>query len=75
MSLAQQLRMVLQWINGNPNRYDNQRWWVDIQSDGTYKIWNKANSKSLDGASSTKNGSPLVQWDWNGGSQQRWILS
>ncbi|KAI0799244.1 glycoside hydrolase family 76 protein [Xylaria sp. FL0064] len=26
------------------------------------------------GASSTNNGAPLVQWGWNEGSQQRWIL-
>ncbi len=62
---------LIQW---QPSRDDNQRWWVDIQSDGSYKIWNKQSGKALDGASSTQNGAPLIQWDWNGGSQQRWIL-
>lgn len=52
----------------------NQRWWVDRQSDGTYKIWNKATSKALDSGGKTGNPVPLIQWDWNGGSQQRWSL-
>ena len=69
-STANNLTMI-QW---QPSRDDNQRWWLDIQSDGTYKIWNKQSGKALDGASSTNNGAPLIQWDWNGGAQQRWIL-
>ncbi len=62
---------MIQW---QPNRDSNQRWWVDQQSDGTYKIWNQATGKSLDGASSSDNGAPLIQYGWNGESQQRWIL-
>ena len=47
---------------------------MDQQSDGTYKIWNKANSKSLDSGNKSGNNLPLIQWDWNNGSQQHWIL-
>ena len=63
---------MIQW---QPTRVNNQRWWIDQQSDGTYKIWNQASQKALDGASATKNGATLVQWDWNGGTQQRWNLN
>ena len=69
-STADNLTMI-QW---QPSRNDNQRWWLDIQSDGSYKFWNKQSGKALDGASSTSDGSPLIQWDWNGGPQQRWYL-
>ena len=63
---------MIQW---QPTRNSNQRWWIDEQSDGTYKIWNQESQKVLDGASATNNGAALVQWDWNGGAQQRWILN
>ena len=63
---------MIQW---QPSRQSNQRWWIDQQPDGTYKIWNQASQKALDGASATKNGAALVQWAWNGGTQQRWILN
>lgn len=56
------------------NRSANQRWWVDKQSDGSYKIWNKQTSGALDNSSSSVNGYKLVQWGWNGGDQQRWLL-
>lgn len=62
---------MIQW---QPTRDSNQRWWVDVQSDGTYKIWNQASGMALDGASSTTNGASLIQYGWNGGPQQRWIL-
>ena len=63
---------MIQWQRSRDN---NQRWWIDAQSDGSYKIWNQASSKALDGASNSTNGAALVQWDWNGASQQRWILN
>jgi Ricin-type beta-trefoil lectin domain-like/Gametolysin peptidase M11 len=50
----------------------NQRWWVDVQSDGSYKIWNQWSGKSLENASSTVNGAPIIQWPWSGGGRQRW---
>ena len=53
---------------------DNQRWWVDVQSDGTYKIWNKSSSDALDNSSSTMTLTPIVQWPWNGQTQQRWKI-
>ena len=62
---------MIQW---QPSRSTNQRWWIDVQSDGTYKIWNQASEKVLDGASSTDDGAILIQYGWNGGSQQRWNL-
>ncbi|KAL8965010.1 MAG: hypothetical protein Q9183_004082 [Haloplaca sp. 2 TL-2023] len=62
---------MVQWFHSREN---NQRWWIDRQDDGTYKIWNKASEKALDGASKTDNGAALIQHGWNGGPQQRWIL-
>ena len=69
-SNAQNLTMD-QW---QPTRNSNQRWWIDQQSNGNYKIWNQESALALDGSSSTVNGYPLTQWDWNGGPQQLWIL-
>ena len=62
---------MVQW---QPHRESNQRWWIDRQDDGSYKIWNQVSGKVLDGGSRTDNGAALIQWGWNGGSQQRWIL-
>lgn len=64
----------LQLDQWTPTRANNQRWWVDVQSDGTYKIWNQATSGALDNSSNSTNGYKLVQWGWNGGQQQRWLL-
>jgi hypothetical protein len=62
---------LIQW---QPSRAGNQRWWVDRQADGSYKIWNQQSGEALDSASATTNGAPLIQWGWNGGAQQRWVL-
>lgn len=50
-------------------------------ADGTpVLIWdctgapNQQSGAALDSASATTNGAPLIQWGWNGGSQQRWTL-
>jgi hypothetical protein len=56
------------------NGGSNQRWWIDRQSDGTFKIWNQWTSKELENASQLENGAPIIQWDWNGEIQQRWSL-
>ncbi|WDF78071.1 RICIN domain-containing protein [Mucilaginibacter sp. KACC 22773] len=64
----------LQLIQYPSSRNTNQRWWVDKQSDGSYKIWNQASSGVLDNSSSSVNGYKLVQWGWNGGAAQRWKL-
>jgi hypothetical protein len=64
----------LQMVQWTPNRDTNQRWWIDVQSDGSYKIWNQGTSGSLDNSSSAVNGYKLVQWGWNGGPAQRWLL-
>jgi len=62
---------IIQWT---PSRDTNQRWWVDVQSDGTYKIWNQASSLSLDSSSTATNGTALIEWGWSGQPQQRWQL-
>ena len=64
----------VQMIQFTSSRVDNQRWLIDKQSDGSFKITNKASGGSLDNASSSVNGSPLIQWGWGGGLQQRWVL-
>jgi hypothetical protein len=64
----------LQLDQWTPTRANNQRWWVDKQSDGTFKIWSQATSGALDNSSQSVNGYKLVQWGWNGGAQQRWLL-
>lgn len=56
------------------HRNPNQRWWIDDMQDGTYKITNQASGKVLDGGKSSTNGAPLVQWEWNGEDQQRWVF-
>ena len=63
-----------QMIQWTWSRNNNQRWLITQQSDGSYKITNKATGGSLDSASSGQNGAPLIQWGWNGGNQQRWLL-
>ena len=62
---------MIQW---QPSRDPNQRWMINQQSDGTYKISNQDSGKVLDSSSSTNNGAALVQSDWNGNPEQRWIL-
>ncbi|MEO7716407.1 MAG: glycoside hydrolase family 76 protein [Capsulimonas sp.] len=63
-----------QMVQWTPTRDTNQRWWVDVQSDGSYKIWNQQSSLALDNSSSNTNGQALIEWIWNGGTQQRWLL-
>lgn len=60
-----------QWAANGGN---NQRWWVDVQPDGTFRIWNKHSSGALDNSSSAADGYKIVQWQWNGGNQQGWRL-
>lgn len=63
---------MVQW----PEQYgSNQKWWVDVQSDGTYKIWNQSSSLALDDDAKSANGTPLIEWTWNSGNiNQRWLL-
>ena len=63
-----------QMIQWPLSRASNQRWWVDQQPDGSYKIWNQSSSGALDNSSSSTNGQALIQWGWNGGPQQLWLL-
>jgi hypothetical protein len=62
-------------IQYKPSRDNNQRWSIDSLGDGSYKITNIASGQVLDGSSTRTNGDPLIQWGWNGGDQQRWILT
>ncbi|SFN23171.1 Predicted alpha-1,6-mannanase, GH76 family [Chitinophaga sp. YR627] len=64
----------VQLVQWTPTRANNQRWWVDKQADGSYRIWNQQTSGTLDNSSSSQNGYKLVQWGWNGGDAQRWLL-
>ncbi len=68
---AQNGTAIIQW---QPTRTNNQRWLIDQQADGSYRIRNQAGGGVLDGTSNTTNGGALVQWGWNGGPQQRWLL-
>ena len=62
---------MIQWTQ---SRDSNQRWWVDQQSDGSYKIWNQQSGLALDSSSTTTNGQSLIEWGWSGQPQQRWLL-
>jgi hypothetical protein len=63
-----------QMVQQKPNRKNSQRWWIVKQSDGSYRIWNKASSGALDVSNSDVDVNTLIQRDWNGGDQQRWLL-
>ena len=62
---------MIQWTQ---SRDSNQRWWVDVQPDGSYKIWNQASGLALDSSSTTTNGQSLIEWGWSNQPQQRWRL-
>jgi hypothetical protein len=67
---------MVQWPS---TRNDNQRWWIDLQPDGSYEISNKATGGALvditsSGDCALASGCPLVQTTWTGGTRQRWLL-
>lgn len=42
-------------------------------SDGTYRIRNVSSGKVADvNNASTADGADVIQWSWNGGSNQKW---
>jgi hypothetical protein len=44
--------------------------------DGTYRVASRKSRKVLDLQNGTiANGTPLVQWGWNGGNSQKWALT
>ena len=51
-----------------------QRWRLDQQMDGSFKIWNPSNGGALTNSGTPMNGHQLTQFSWNGSSQQRWLL-
>lgn len=64
-------KQMIQWPL---SRDTNQRWRVDPQPNGSYKIWNQGSSLVLDSSKASKNGQALVQRSWNGRPQQLWLL-
>ncbi|HEX6597371.1 MAG TPA: RICIN domain-containing protein [Acidimicrobiales bacterium] len=64
--------VIWQWT---PTNGQNQRWVVDQQSDGTYRIVAVHSGKVLDVAEfSTADGGRIHQWAWHGGANQRWRI-
>ena len=55
------------------NGYNNQKWYVQKQSNGYYIIKNLASGKVLD-AAGTANGSNVQQWEYGGGANQEWSI-
>ena len=62
---------MVQWTG---SRDGNQRWGVERLEDGSYKVWNRVSGKVLDGGTGGENGAAVVQREWNGSAQQRWML-
>ena len=62
---------MIQWL---PSRAPNQRWQVDRQPDGSYKIWNQGSGLALAAARSATGGWVLVQKGWNNQPEQHWLL-
>ncbi|WP_144743409.1 RICIN domain-containing protein [Enorma burkinafasonensis] len=53
----------------------NQIFHVSPNGDGSYNISAKHSGKSLDvSGPSSANGTPIVQWDYHGGDNQRWTI-
>ena len=53
----------------------NQQWNFIPLSNGTYEIVNQCSSLVLgDPGYSTSNGSPIIQWQWNGGMNEQWYV-
>jgi hypothetical protein len=48
----------------------------DIVSGGTYKLINRNSGKALDVyKKSTENGGDVIQWSYNGGNNQKWVIT
>lgn len=48
----------------------------DLVSGGTYKLINRNSGKALDVyKKSTANGGDVIQWSYNGGNNQKWIIT
>ena len=62
---------ALQMVQWQPSREGNQRWLIEAQPDGSYKIANKDSGLALE---SSPDGSKLIQAPWNGNARQRWNL-
>jgi glucosylceramidase len=64
--------VVQQEYRGAPG----QEWRVTRLADGSYQIVSRLSGKSLDVRDvSSRNGAPIQQWDYHGGTNQRWILT
>lgn len=53
----------------------HQLWKIKDLGDGSYRFVNANSGRSLDvSGASTASGASVIQWDWHGGNNQRWIL-
>ncbi|MDD4324468.1 MAG: RICIN domain-containing protein [Eubacteriales bacterium] len=54
------------------------RWVIDRNSDGTYRLFNKWGGNSTKvmevTGPSTDNGANVIQYNWHGGNNQRWVF-
>ncbi|BCM88287.1 hypothetical protein IAD21_00118 [Abditibacteriota bacterium] len=62
---------ALQMVQWQTSREPNQRWLVDVQPDGSYKISNQQSGLSLERST---DGSQLIQSPWNSQAHQLWQL-
>jgi hypothetical protein len=53
----------------------NQQWQFAQNSDGTFRIISAYSNLDCDiSASNQENGTALIRYPWNGGSNQKWVL-
>lgn len=57
------------------NGYENQKWYIQQQSNGKYILKCAATGKVADvQGGSSNNGANICQWDYHGGSNQQWVI-
>jgi hypothetical protein len=68
------------WFERRPTRDDTQRWLLDLQTDGSYQISNKAmggalvNTSPSASACTSATACQLLQSSWQAVDQQRWRI-
>jgi hypothetical protein len=66
--------IIDQWQLGNDDDL-NQQWQIDPQGNGLVAIVNASNGLVLDDPGSSSNsGTSIIDYQWNGGSNQQWFL-
>lgn len=54
---------------------EHQRWIIHPLGNGAYKIQNEKSGLVLDVmGGSTADGAPVIQWPWQGGTNQQWLI-